>query len=306
MPGSVSDGNGSLQVIDSITQFINGTQAVWNSITVPIPAGLAVYATDTTVVKIGDGVTLYANLPSLFTVSSISNLTSELATISTTNASYATQLAALQADITALQADITGISGGSLSTQVASLTTEYNSLLAQFGSLNTEVNAIQSAAGGYATAAEITTLTSDYNTLNTEVNTLNTEVAGLTTTLTPIPAEITSLQSAVAASVAISQTLGNSSQRYVDVSSTRTSGTAYTNSTSAPILAILQCQSNGSSSAGNGTITVGGVIVYGFGTNTSQNGDYIGTSMTVVVPPGVVYSYNYGSFGATIRCFELR
>lgn len=61
----------NLRLIDSIVQFSNGTQAVWNTITVPIPLGLVVYAVDTTVVKMGDGITLYQNLPILFTLNSI-------------------------------------------------------------------------------------------------------------------------------------------------------------------------------------------------------------------------------------------
>ena len=56
-------GGPNLRLIDSITQFVNGTQAVWDDISVPIPNGLVVYAIDTTAIKIGDGVTLYANLP---------------------------------------------------------------------------------------------------------------------------------------------------------------------------------------------------------------------------------------------------
>jgi hypothetical protein len=61
----------NLTVIDAVTQFVGGTQTVWNSVTIPIPAGLVVYAVDTTVIKIGDGITLYANLPVLFTLNTL-------------------------------------------------------------------------------------------------------------------------------------------------------------------------------------------------------------------------------------------
>ena len=68
----------NLRLIDSITQFVNGTQAVWNNISIPIPSGVVVYAVDTTVVKMGDGVTLYAALPVLFTINSIITLSQEI------------------------------------------------------------------------------------------------------------------------------------------------------------------------------------------------------------------------------------
>lgn len=66
----MSDNNG-LTIIDAVTQFVGGTQALWNQTTIPVPAGLVVYAPDTTVLKIGDGVTLYSALPSIGTLSGI-------------------------------------------------------------------------------------------------------------------------------------------------------------------------------------------------------------------------------------------
>lgn len=62
---------GPVSVIDSITQFVNATQEIWNNIALPIPKDLVVYAVDTTVVKMGDGVTMYADLPELFKLSDI-------------------------------------------------------------------------------------------------------------------------------------------------------------------------------------------------------------------------------------------
>lgn len=95
MSGQIQ-GNSALQTIDSITQFVNATQAAWNSINIPIPAGMVIYAIDTTVVKMGDGQTLYANLPVLFTLSDIT-------TILSTTSSLSTEYTTLQQAITALQ-----------------------------------------------------------------------------------------------------------------------------------------------------------------------------------------------------------
>lgn len=70
-----------LQVIDSIVQFTDGTQAAWNSILIPIPAGLLIYATDTTVIKRGDGTTLYSALPVLLQLNTITALPGQITTI---------------------------------------------------------------------------------------------------------------------------------------------------------------------------------------------------------------------------------
>lgn len=61
----------NLRLIDAIQQFFGGSQATWNSITIPIPAGLVVYAVDTTALKIGDGSTLYSDLPVVITLDAI-------------------------------------------------------------------------------------------------------------------------------------------------------------------------------------------------------------------------------------------
>lgn len=74
----------NLALIGAITQFANGTQAVWNDITIPIPYGLVVYAIDTTAVKIGDGATLYVNLPVVFTLNSIITLAQQVASDTST------------------------------------------------------------------------------------------------------------------------------------------------------------------------------------------------------------------------------
>lgn len=110
----MSDSN--LQVIEAVTQFVGGTQAVWNTITIPVPAGMVVYATDTTAVKMGDGTTLYANLPTLFTISSIVSLTNLVSSL--------------------------GTNTGANAAAIATLTTEYNTLLSALNALTTVVNTI--------------------------------------------------------------------------------------------------------------------------------------------------------------------
>ena len=82
MSGSIL-GAPNLTVIDAITQFLGGGQAVWDSVTIPVPSGLVVYATDTTAVKIGDGSTLYANLPVWFLLSDVGTLASQVAELTT-------------------------------------------------------------------------------------------------------------------------------------------------------------------------------------------------------------------------------
>jgi hypothetical protein len=60
--------------VKSLTQFFGGTKAVWTDIKSPIPDSMLVMASDTTEVKIGNGVSLYADLPVLFKVSDIVNV----------------------------------------------------------------------------------------------------------------------------------------------------------------------------------------------------------------------------------------
>ena len=52
-----------LQQIQMLIQFADGTQQVWDAYRDPIPKGILVYAVDTKIVKCGDGVTLYKDLP---------------------------------------------------------------------------------------------------------------------------------------------------------------------------------------------------------------------------------------------------
>jgi hypothetical protein len=74
-------GSPNLTVIDAVTQFVGGTQAVWNSILIPVPLGMVVYAVDTTVLKMGDGVTLYSALPVLLTLNELTTFVSQMAVL---------------------------------------------------------------------------------------------------------------------------------------------------------------------------------------------------------------------------------
>jgi len=139
MPGVAGAPN--LSVVDAITQFVGGTQPQWNTITIPIPLGLVVYAIDTTAVKMGDGVTLYAELPILFTLSSIITLTEQVAALtadlallatSTSENTLATEVAGIQASLTALIAEVNGIIAADLTfasaAALAALQTQVNNL----------------------------------------------------------------------------------------------------------------------------------------------------------------------------------
>jgi hypothetical protein len=110
MSGNIA-GEPNLAAIDAVTQFVGGTQTVWNSVTIPVPAGCVVYATDTTVLKMGDGVTLYSNLPTLLTLNQITSLVNSISVLSgntvTTTQMNAAIAAAIAAAINALPSSMT-------------------------------------------------------------------------------------------------------------------------------------------------------------------------------------------------------
>ena len=119
----------NLTVIEAITQFVGGTQAVWNSVSVPIPAGLAVYAVDTTAIKIGDGTSLYVNLPVALMLSDITTLLSDVQTI---------------------------LSGGGGSGGSGGVTTvEMNNAIAAALTSYTNTAALNTLLNGYITTAEL-------------------------------------------------------------------------------------------------------------------------------------------------------
>lgn len=62
------------QTINSMIQFTGATGAVWNNLTTPVPNGIVTVESDTGILKRGDGVTLYANLPIFFNLSTLVTL----------------------------------------------------------------------------------------------------------------------------------------------------------------------------------------------------------------------------------------
>ena len=95
--------------------------------------------------------------------------------------------------------------------------------------------------------------------------------------------------------------LGNSSQTYQNVTSTRVNGTTYTNSTNAPILVLLVA-SDASGQALNMVLTVGGVTL------TTISGSPAATSreFTVIVPIGATYSASWNASATFNAWWELR
>lgn len=68
------------QIIDQVTQFFGGTDAAWNNLDVPVPDKLVVIASDPPyIVKKGDGVSLYRDLPVLFHAEELLDLGVQLA-----------------------------------------------------------------------------------------------------------------------------------------------------------------------------------------------------------------------------------
>lgn len=57
----------SIVQIKSLVQFTRGTSLVWESLSTPIPDGVVSFSIDDGAFKLGDGVTLYTALPTLFT-----------------------------------------------------------------------------------------------------------------------------------------------------------------------------------------------------------------------------------------------
>lgn len=74
----------NLSAVYATPQFVDGTRASWDAVVVPIPKGLVIHVTDTNVVKISDGVTLYSKLPVLFILSQITSLQQEVTNVQTT------------------------------------------------------------------------------------------------------------------------------------------------------------------------------------------------------------------------------
>jgi hypothetical protein len=60
----------------NVIQFGGGSSSQFTNLNAPVPDGILLIALDTGEVKVGDGSTLYASLPTLVTLKSIANLTS--------------------------------------------------------------------------------------------------------------------------------------------------------------------------------------------------------------------------------------
>lgn len=56
----------SIKQIKSLVQFARASSLVWEAMTIAIPDGVAVFSLDDGAFKIGDGTTMYQNLPTLF------------------------------------------------------------------------------------------------------------------------------------------------------------------------------------------------------------------------------------------------
>lgn len=154
-----------------------------------------------------------------------------------------------------------------------------------------------------ATAAEIvsaigaTAVTNATNATNaTTAATVSTTVASGATGTTQSNGD----NSTKMATTAYVQNMGLGwGQTWQDVTSSRSGGTTYTNSTGKPIMVNISIPSTGS--AGNFTLTVGGVIV---GIFNNANGSQQGT-VSAIVPSGTTYLVTI-SGGAIYKWAELR
>jgi len=63
----------SILQIKSLVQFSRGGSIVWNSLVTPLPNGVVAFAIDDLTFKLGDGVTLYSALPTLFTFNDLTS-----------------------------------------------------------------------------------------------------------------------------------------------------------------------------------------------------------------------------------------
>lgn len=61
----------SIQQVKSLVQFSRGTKLVWETFDKPIPDGVVIYSTDDGVFKLGDGVSAFKDLPTLFTYANL-------------------------------------------------------------------------------------------------------------------------------------------------------------------------------------------------------------------------------------------
>ena len=193
-------GGPNLRLIDSITQFVNGTQAVWDDISVPIPVGLVVYAVDTTALKMGDGVTLYADLPVLFALNSIITIAEEIAALQAGSATTITLSQVETAINVALNATLANyVTTAALTTAFANRVTTAQLATAISTALSSYVatTALTTILTGYATTSALTTVTNGLRVKLTSDTTLYVSTTGNDTTGTgSISAPFATIQAA--------------------------------------------------------------------------------------------------------------
>lgn len=68
----------TLKTIRAITQALDGRQATWDNVSLPVPDRVWIIATDTSAVKIGNGATKYADLPVAFYMNDVNAIAAQL------------------------------------------------------------------------------------------------------------------------------------------------------------------------------------------------------------------------------------
>lgn len=53
-------------IVQSILQLVSGPEGAWDKIQIPMPEGVMIYASDTKTIKLADGVSLYADLDTVY------------------------------------------------------------------------------------------------------------------------------------------------------------------------------------------------------------------------------------------------
>lgn len=98
--------SGSIRLIKGSTQFTNSTRTEWNASTVPLGDGLFAIETDTGNVKVGDGHTLFVNLPVLFNMNEIISMAATVQIMAGTIATLQSRIDELLAIIDTLNTDV--------------------------------------------------------------------------------------------------------------------------------------------------------------------------------------------------------
>ena len=68
----------ALKTIRAVTQALDGRQATWDSVSLPVPERVWIIASDTSAVKIGNGISRYADLPVAFYLNNIDVLAAQV------------------------------------------------------------------------------------------------------------------------------------------------------------------------------------------------------------------------------------